>query len=183
MEKKYCAFLRGINVNGTSMKMDALKAAFLQMGFSDVKTVLATGNVIFTAGENPDGPELKSLIEKGLSGYFLYDAHVLLRDGKEIEDILASAQTVHVPEGCHHYCLLFDDEALFANLKQLFDSMAHMPHEQLISHSCGAFWIVPKGSTLDSDFGGKVLGSKQYKSLLTSRNMNTLQKISRAMTG
>ncbi len=182
MAKNYCAFLRGINVNGTSMKMDALKAAFIEMGFADVKTVLASGNVIFSsAGEDSSAQELKSSIENGLSGYFHYDAHVFIRDGKEIREMLDAAQTNHVPEECHHYSLLFDDRELFTNLKQLFDAMPHAPHEQLTLHSSGAFWIVPKGLTLASDFGTKVLGSKQYKSRLTSRNMNTIQKISRAI--
>lgn len=179
MGKKYCAFLRGVNVNGINMKMDALKAAFFEMGFVDVKTVLASGNVIFSSlEEEPRGQELKSSIEKGLGRYFSYDAHIFIRDDKEIQDILAVAQGVRVPEGCHHYILICDDRDLLLNLKPHFDSMPHTPNEQLTVYPCGAFWIVPKGMTLDSDFGSKILGSKQYKSLLTSRNMNTLQKIS-----
>jgi len=42
MEEEYCVFLRGINVNGIKIKMDALKKAFQRMGFTNVKTILAT---------------------------------------------------------------------------------------------------------------------------------------------
>ena len=40
------------------------------------------------------------------------------------------------------------------------------------------YWKVKKGSTLDSDFG-KLLGVKKFKNLFTSRNINTLEKISK----
>jgi uncharacterized protein (DUF1697 family) len=44
---RYAAFLRGVSpVNAT---MPALKAAFETAGFTDVRTVLSTGNVVFTA--------------------------------------------------------------------------------------------------------------------------------------
>jgi len=47
---EYVAFLRGINVGGSkSVKMTDLRAAFEAMGFQRVKTVLASGNVIFDA--------------------------------------------------------------------------------------------------------------------------------------
>ena len=49
------AFLRGINVGGhKKVPMAALKKAFEAMGFRDVRTVLASGNVIFEApGKDP----------------------------------------------------------------------------------------------------------------------------------
>src|SRR5688572_3297798 len=44
---RYAAFLRG--VMPTNAKMPELKRAFEAAGFSDVKTVLGSGNVVFTA--------------------------------------------------------------------------------------------------------------------------------------
>ncbi|SRR5207249_4547886 len=44
---RYAAFLRG--VMPMNCKMPALKGAFEAAGFSDVKTVLASGNVVFDA--------------------------------------------------------------------------------------------------------------------------------------
>lgn len=182
MEEKFCAFLRGINVNGISIKMDALKEAFIKMGFSDAKTILATGNAIFTLAEgNNCRQQSKSYIEKELSRYFLYDAHVIMRSSREIQDIFFASQTIDVPAECHNYHLLCDDGELLSDLKQLFDSMPHVPQEQLTILKCGAFWSVPKGSTLNSYFGSKILGNKKYKSILTSRNINTIQKIYKVM--
>lgn len=44
---RYAAFLRG--VSPMNCKMPALKACFEQAGFSDVKTLLSSGNVVFSA--------------------------------------------------------------------------------------------------------------------------------------
>ena len=44
---RYAAFLRG--VMPTNAKMPELKAAFEAAGFTDVKTVLSSGNVVFSA--------------------------------------------------------------------------------------------------------------------------------------
>jgi uncharacterized protein (DUF1697 family) len=46
--RAYAAFLRG--VMPTNAKMSELKAAFEAAGFTDVKTVLGSGNVVFSAG-------------------------------------------------------------------------------------------------------------------------------------
>jgi uncharacterized protein (DUF1697 family) len=44
---RYAAFLRG--VSPMNAKMPELKAAFELVGFTDVKTILSSGNVVFTA--------------------------------------------------------------------------------------------------------------------------------------
>jgi uncharacterized protein (DUF1697 family) len=49
---RYVALLRGITP--TNAKMPALKAAFEAAGFADVKTVLGSGNLVFTARRSTD---------------------------------------------------------------------------------------------------------------------------------
>jgi len=44
---KYIAFLRAINVGGHTVKMDRLRSLFETLGFSNVETFIASGNVIF----------------------------------------------------------------------------------------------------------------------------------------
>ena len=43
---KYAAFLRGVNVGGVNLKMAEVAAALTDAGFANVRTVLATGNVL-----------------------------------------------------------------------------------------------------------------------------------------
>jgi len=177
MTESLAVFLRGINVGGIQIKMDALKAAFAAMGFAHVQTVLASGNVIAAPPAYDSLPALKATIERELGSRFQYDAHVLLRGPEAISAILASARAVAVPEDAHLYVLLCDDPALPAELQALYDSMHHTSGEQFHQAGNEALWAVPKGSTLQSDFGNKVLGNKQYKARLTSRNLNTVEKV------
>lgn len=54
---KYVAFLRGINnAGGNFIKMNALKKEFESIGFKNVKTILASGNVVF---DSQDTDELR----------------------------------------------------------------------------------------------------------------------------
>lgn len=178
MTELLAVFLRGINVGGIQIKMDALKDAFSGMGFSGVQTVLASGNVVATPpGGHEDLLTLKAVIERELSSRFQYDAHVLLRTAEAIAAAVTAAHGITVPADTHQYILLCDDPALPAELEALFVSTPHLPAEQFFQAGHDAIWLAPKGSTLKSDFGDKVLGSKKYKSRLTSRNINTIEKV------
>src|SRR5687767_8083207 len=50
--RRYAAFLRG--VMPTNAKMADLRTCFEAAGFEDVKTVLGSGNVVFSAREAPE---------------------------------------------------------------------------------------------------------------------------------
>ena len=51
---KYAAFLRGINVGGhKTVPMEGLKKTFASLGFQNVKTLLASGNILFDAPRQP----------------------------------------------------------------------------------------------------------------------------------
>jgi uncharacterized protein (DUF1697 family) len=82
---RYVAFLRGINVGGSKLiKMDALKAAFEKMGFKKVKTLLASGNVLFESGESDPGA-VRLKIEKGLEKLLGLKSRITLRTIEDLE--------------------------------------------------------------------------------------------------
>jgi uncharacterized protein (DUF1697 family) len=60
---RYVAFLRG--VSPMNAKMVDLKTCFEKMGFTDVRTVLSSGNVVFTGAKKPESSLVKS-IESGM---------------------------------------------------------------------------------------------------------------------
>ena len=81
----YAAFLRGINVGGHKLvKMDALKKAFESLGFMNVKTLLASGNVVFQAPPMSASVLTKQLEEK-LKKTFGFEISVLIRPMKELQ--------------------------------------------------------------------------------------------------
>ena len=64
---RYAAFLRGVNLGKRTVKSAELKAAFEAMGFGNVKTLLASGNVLFDA---KSAKGLREKIESGLEQAF-----------------------------------------------------------------------------------------------------------------
>jgi uncharacterized protein (DUF1697 family) len=101
----WVAFLRAVNVGKRQMKMAELKALCEELGYSRVKTILASGNVRFEA-ENDPKAELEAAIEKRW-GWF---SEAVLRTGGEIEAMLGSDPFAAYPaEGSfHRYVLMFD---------------------------------------------------------------------------
>jgi uncharacterized protein (DUF1697 family) len=86
---KYAAFLRGINVGGVTVKMDKLKKTFEALGFTDVKTLLASGNVLFAAPSASENTLVKK-IEKKLETALGREIGVLVR---KIEELQRLAET------------------------------------------------------------------------------------------
>ena len=51
----WVAFLRAVNVGKRQMKMAELKALCEELGYTDIKTILASGNVRFECDAGPQG--------------------------------------------------------------------------------------------------------------------------------
>ena len=169
---KYCAFLRGVNVNGTAMKMAEVCDVFRKAGMKDVSSVLATGNILFESDEAPEN--LKQKLEKALSVHFQYEAFLFLKTDEEVKRILENSP-FEKDENLHIYSFICNsgDENL---LMEEFLKTNHQEQEEAQLIKGNFYWKIPKGSTLDSEFG-KILGKKSFKNILTSRNINTIEKI------
>lgn len=83
------AFLRAINVGGRTVKMDYLRDLFAGMGFANVETFIASGNVIFEAAET-DTATLAQTIEAGLQDALGYQVDTFVRTPAELAAIAAA---------------------------------------------------------------------------------------------
>ena len=81
--ERYAAFLRAINVGGHTVKMDHLRALFGGFGFSDVSTVIASGNVIFHTRAK-SAHQLEGRIERHLREALGYDVATFVRSVPEL---------------------------------------------------------------------------------------------------
>ena len=80
---RYVALLGSVNVGGNRVKMSDLKAALENEGFSNVATVVASGNVLFEharAGDAKLGEEIAGLIKQR----FGFDSLVAVRTKAEV---------------------------------------------------------------------------------------------------
>lgn len=169
---KYIAFLRGINVGKIRIKMTDLKLAFEDIGCEDVKTYLQTGNVVFQSGKALS--DLKLLIEKGLSDTFKYEAYVLLYEFDVLSDII-TRYPMERDEKHHAYVIFIDKPAIFEELKTLAGGLVDEA-DLIKSGDQILYWKVPVGSSLDTPFS-KISAKAKYKSSVTVRNLNTLEKM------
>ena len=84
------AFLRGINVGGHhKVPMGELKATLTSMGFSNIKTLLNSGNVVFTTSPTEIAALEKDMAEV-LKQKFGFPIPVLIRKTEDIQRIVAS---------------------------------------------------------------------------------------------
>jgi uncharacterized protein (DUF1697 family) len=71
---RYIAFLRAINVGGHNVKMDYLRELFESLGYVNVQTFIASGNVIFDS-PTEDARTLEKEIEDHLSSTLAIGQH------------------------------------------------------------------------------------------------------------
>ena len=85
---RYVALLRGINVGGHRMiKKEELQAIFEACGFTDVRPVLASGNVVFSSTET-DESALQQQIESTLAEGVGYQVDVMVRTIAYLNELL-----------------------------------------------------------------------------------------------
>jgi len=81
--------LRGINVGGRAkVSMAALRAAFTDMGHSDVQTYIQSGNVIFRS--DVSATKTQAAVERGLEDRFGHGTKVVLRTSGRLAAIAAN---------------------------------------------------------------------------------------------
>jgi uncharacterized protein (DUF1697 family) len=85
----YIALIRAVNVGGTGkLPMADLKAMCEDAGLEDVRTYIASGNVVFRSDESETA--LKAALKPRLEAYAGKPVGVLIRTGKEMAAVLAA---------------------------------------------------------------------------------------------
>lgn len=171
---RYAAFLRGVNVGGVNLKMAEVAASFRASGFTDVRTILASGNVALTAAG--DAEAVRATAETALRRQFGYDAWVLVYDLAALRSAVEGFPFPQEVEGKHSYVTFVSDPAVLDELAAL--APAAGPHEQIARGDGVLYWQVPSSTTAHSTIG-KTMGKRRYKSSTTTRNLRTLSKVLR----
>lgn len=169
---KYAAFLRGVNVGGVNLKMAEVATALTEAGFANVRTILASGNVLLDSSAGTGSVRKKA--EATLRERFGYDAWVLVYDLQAVRAVVDAYPFEREVDGYQSYVTFVADPAVLDELAALGAG----PDEKIARGDGVVYWQVPKGSTLDSTIG-KTMGKARYKSSTTTRNLRTLDKVSR----
>ena len=172
----WVALLRGVNVGGITVRSADLKKLFNELGFDDVTTVLASGNVRFESDATTRGrAKLKASIEKALRTRFGYDAWILLVTARELTRAIDGFPFDATDAARQPWVIFCVDKA---TRDDLADAAAALDaKEDPVASGPGVvYWNPVKGTTLGTPFA-KLIGKPTYKSRTTNRNLRTLQKI------
>ena len=83
------ALLRAVNVGGrTSLKMSDLRDVAEALGFTQVQTLLQSGNLVFAAQGR--APALESMLEAALKKHTGIETDFLVRSAKELDAVIAA---------------------------------------------------------------------------------------------
>lgn len=168
----YAGLLRGVNVGGVNMKMADLAEVVRGLGYTDVRTVLASGNVLF---ETQDAaPAAKDRLETALRSAFGYEAWVHVLPVERIQKIIDAYPFERTADRHAYVVFVLKDEVRDELLAVELDPSV----EQARGGDGVVYWSVPKGDTLDSAMG-KTQSASKHKPWLTTRNLNTLEKLTR----
>ncbi len=173
---KYVALLRGINVGGkTRIEMPRLKQLFENLGFTDVKTYINSGNVLFT-GNAPDVKKIEAAIETA----FGFVVPVLLRNFEEIKKLVRAIPkdwANNVQTKCD-VMFLWDEIDVPAILQKL---PINPDIEQIMYVPGAVIWRVDR-TNITRGRMVRLVGTDTHKKM-TIRNPNTVRKIYKLMQG
>jgi uncharacterized protein (DUF1697 family) len=174
--KRYVALLRGINVGGHRVKMDRLRGLFEELGFDDVETFIASGNVIFSTDLRKVAA-VQEQIESHLEQELGYEVATFIRSPAELEAI-AAFEPAGLSQGGEPASSLYviflaspihdDLRANFADLSSEMDEFTFSERE--------IYWLI-HGKLTDSPLFAAALGKATGSTPTTTRNMNTIRRL------
>jgi uncharacterized protein (DUF1697 family) len=165
--------LRGINVGGKSLiKMAALKECVETIGHGNVRTYIASGNVLFESKER-SGAKLDAQLERAIEKAFSLPVRVVVRSGTEIQRIVDRIPKTWIGDPELRVTVAFllrgtDARTVARGLK---------PKEgidELVTASGALIWAIRRDAITRT--GLKLVGTPVYKQM-TLRNLNTTLKL------
>ncbi len=165
---KYIALLRAINVGSHIVKMDKLRALFEELGFEQVETFIASGQVIFDTRAS-DAAKLEVKIEKHLRAALGYDVATFIRTPDQLRKV---AQRAHNDGRTLYVCFTRTKPTATAQDKL---QTYHNDIDEFEVHGSEVYWYSRKTLT-DSKFSGALL-EKIIGMPATARNVNTVNRL------
>ncbi|WP_105432868.1 DUF1697 domain-containing protein [Neorhizobium sp. T6_25] len=168
----YIALLRAVNVAGTALQMTELKSICETLGFTDVKTYIQSGNVLFRSDEAE--AEVAEKLDDALGRKFGKKPGVMVRSTREMETI---AENAPFPDAKPNFLLVHFLPENAPN--EALDKMVAPDGEEAVVAGREIYVHYPVGS-------GKSKLKLPALKPGTSRNLNTVRKLAemaRAMEG
>ncbi len=170
----YISFLRGINVGGNKIiKMDSLSKSLQKAGFANIKTILASGNLLFGFKET-DVASLSLMISQIIKTDFGFIVPVMVFTSEEFLEMVSISPFESKNTSNYEYATFLREKSK-KSISLIKSAALESGFEIAKLDDLVVYSVVPKDSKktvdlmkfLDEEFGKNV----------TTRNWNTIQKI------
>jgi uncharacterized protein (DUF1697 family) len=170
----YAALLRGINVGGhRKVAMADLRALLSRLGFTDVATLLQSGNAVFNGPEaHPD--ELAARIERAIADEFMMSVRCMVRTGPEVRAVIERNPFADVAAQGSRFLALFLSASPDPELLAMYDPRSLAPSQVELGNRVIYHWC-PEGILAAPNVSGFV--EKNLQVAVTGRNWNTVNKL------
>jgi len=172
---RYVAFLRGMNLGGRRIKNEELRSHFEAIGFEEVATFRASGNVVFSSPKKEAESKLARRLEAELDERLGYDVPVFLRSIEEVAAIAAhepfEPKAVAKSNGKLQVSLLAKKPTAAQRKKVL----ALASDEDLLTVDGRELYWLPSGGLLESDLDLRAI--ERIVGPDTRRTMGTIEQI------
>ena len=170
---RHVAFLRGLNVGGHRVKMDRLRSLFADLGFENVATFIASGNVIFDTAET-DRAVVEGRISAGLRAALGYDVAAFVRSIDEVAEVAAADPFAAGTDLANRH-VTFLHEPLGADAAAAWKALA-TPTDAFAVRGTEAYWATA-GKMTESPVEAKDLARAIGRAPNTMRNQRTVRRL------
>ena len=168
----YISILRGINVSGQKkIIMTDLVKLYEDLGFTDVKTYIQSGNVVFNSTKKVSNSMLVKQIETKINEIYGFQVPVIIRTVDELSKIIASNPFKNETS-----------ENLYITFLSNLPNSNHLENLTELNYLLDEFIVIEKEIYLNvSSYGTTKLSNSFFENKLkvtaTTRNWNTVNKL------
>jgi len=165
--------LRGVNVGGHKrIAMSSLRALLTRLGYSNVSTILASGNAVISTTD--DAARVERTVRGALMEELGMSVDIIIRTYDEIERLVARAPLLeHSDNGSRHF-VAFLAEPAGPNTFVKLDGLK-LGHERFDIHGSEFTFWCPLGIT--ESVVAKRFATTAASTVATVRNWNTVEKL------
>jgi uncharacterized protein (DUF1697 family) len=171
---RFTALLRGINVGSNKrIAMADLRQLLTGLGFTDVRTLLQSGNAVFTT-RKADPKKLAQRIEDAIADQLELDVRCLVLSSDELRTVIEGNPLGDVATSGSKLMAVFLSEAPDPKLLKAHDPRSLAPEEIRLGDRVIYQWC-PDGVLAAPPAGG--FAEKYLDVTVTARNWNTVTKL------
>lgn len=182
MMKYYVVLIRGINVGGKNkVSMSKLKTCLGELGFSDVTTYIASGNVILKSDKSAE--QIKTSVEKALPTYFKLDSDlikVLVLTKSQVQAVVSQK-----PRGFGEEPKKYHSDAIFLmeiTATQAMNVFSPKEGVDKIWKGRGVIYSQRLSALRTKSRLNRIMMAPEYK-CMTIRNWNTTTRLAQLLNG